>query len=153
MGKPKFTDEELKRRGAERVAAALKHFWEEKEDLNHHSRMFQYLFRDELYDLGPSVELQKAKDSGEVKKEYQEHIVPLVWMRDTADKMFKENQTEKEVADMLECCFRIAWLTAEEAKQLNKINKTGMPTGWDWKTGKPEDRLEKAGIHLAGPST
>lgn len=145
-----FTFEQLKRRSFERVAWVLKHFFDEQKDefrgeARLHSRIFDTLIFDEYINLGESEELKNTGGS-----RHREHLVPCAYIRDLAFKMYLAGKQESEVADMIQKCLKIAFITAEEAKRLDKVHKSTMPADWDWRSGSVLWRLENDGnIRLA----
>ena len=58
--------------------------------------------------------------------------------------------TQEELAHALQKNWKVAHITKEEAKfmDFNLKLKSTMPKGWDFMTGRPETRLEAAGIRL-----
>lgn len=141
-----FTNEQLRQRAFERTALVLHHFWEEQKDLEPraarvHSRIFEVLIpMDHVVVMGRSV-------NGDG---YLEHVVPCAVIRDLAFKMFWDNKTVHDVAQMIGRLLRVAHITKEEARQLDYAHrlKDRMPDGWNDETGSVMARLEIAGIEL-----
>lgn len=141
-----FTNEQLRQRAFERVAWVLHHFWEEQKDLEPraarvHSRIFEFLIPVEyVIVMGRSV-------NGDG---YVEHVVPCAVIRDLAFKLFWDNKTVRDVAQMIGRLLRVAHITKEEARRLDYVHhlKDRMPDGWDHETGSVTARLEIAGIEL-----
>lgn len=81
---------------------------------------------------------------------YLEHLVPCAVIRDLAFKLFWDNKTVHDVAQMIGRLLRVAHITKEEARQLDYVHclKDRMPDGWDHETGSVMARLEIAGIEL-----
>jgi identified by metaGeneAnnotator len=74
-------------------------------------------------------------------------------MIDELDKLIKRNEySDEELATALQKNWKVARITLEEAKYLDaKLGaglKNKMPDGWDFMVGRPEERLEVAGIKL-----
>jgi len=63
---------------------------------------------------------------------YREHVVPCTMILDNAIKMFEDNKTEEDVAQMIEDNLKIVHITKDQAKHLD-IDlglRTSMPDGW-----------------------
>lgn len=148
----RFSEEQLRQRTFERAAWVIKHIWEEQQDdpkreARMHSRLFDVLVGN------PRVIGTSKKGRG-----HKEHLVPCALLRDRAFAMFWEgrdaekdiNETEKDVAEMLERFLAIAHIHPDEAHHLDHELglKTTMPKGWNWETGLVEARLIEAEIKL-----
>lgn len=74
---------------------------------------------------------------------YVEHIVPCRYIRELAFRLFDERSEDARVALMIDKLLHIAFITKEEARNLDATGdlKTKMPTGWDWTTGSILERL------------
>lgn len=143
----KFTHEVLRERAFYRVAWVLSHFWEEQKDeiapggkASVHSRLFDTLVHEPLIVIGKSI-------NGGGRKE---HLVPCVFIRDLAFKMYSDNKSIDDVSKMISRLLRIAHITPEEAKILDveKKLKTTMPVNWDIDTGSIMARLDAGEIKL-----
>ena len=64
----------------------------------------------------------------------------------------RNEYSDEELATALQKNWKVARITLEEAKYLDaKLGaglKNKMPDGWDFMVGRPEERLEVAGIKL-----
>ena len=82
---------------------------------------------------------------------HPEHVVPCSYMIENLESLIKTGQYSKdELAHALQKNWKIAHITKEEANCLDfelKL-KSSMPEDWDFMTGRPEERLERAGIKL-----
>jgi len=138
-----MTEIELRTRAFERVAHVLHSFWEEQRysqprSAAVHSRLFDTLVYDKF------IELNK-KGPG---RSYREHVVPCAYIRDLAFEMYWEGQTPADVALMIGRLLRIAYISTEERKLVDKKFKTQMPDNWDPKVGSILARLESVEITL-----
>ena len=82
-----------------------------------------------------------------------EHVVPCSYMIDELDKLIKQKDySDEELATALQKNWKVARITLEEAGYLDAKSGAGlkskMPDGWDFMVGRPEERLEVAGIKL-----
>lgn len=79
---------------------------------------------------------------------YCEHIVPRALIRDECMKMYENGASVEEVKDQLMAHLCIAFISPDEADQLNEAHKTTMPDGWVFGKSDPLERLKIAGIKL-----
>lgn len=85
---------------------------------------------------------------------YREHLVPLAALQDKALRMFREDRTIEDVAEMLHRLLRIAYITKAEAALLNKQEgmKNGMPKDFDWESPTPDLRRRLKGFVVLTPA-
>jgi identified by metaGeneAnnotator len=115
--------------------------------IGYHSRIFDSLLhpQEHFVCLGKSEKLSKDVQSR------IEHIVPCAYMIETLERLIKAKKyTEEELAHALQKNWKVAHITKEEANfmDFNLKLKSVMPEDWDFMTGRPEVRLELAGIKL-----
>lgn len=94
---------------------------------------------------GYSIEGEKQRKN--FKNPLCEHVTPCDWMLRTGIDMLNIGASVRDIADMIERNFWVAYISDTEADLLNNHFKwkTTMPPGW--KDGDdPMDRLTKAGI-------
>jgi identified by metaGeneAnnotator len=115
--------------------------------IGYHSRIFDPLLhpQEQFIFLGKSEKLLNGVQSR------IEHVVPCAYMTKKLEGLIKENKyTEEELAHALQKNWKVAHITKEEADFMDfdlKLKST-MPEDWDFMTGRPEIRLEAAGIKL-----
>ncbi|OSI15493.1 hypothetical protein [Neisseria dumasiana] len=115
--------------------------------VGYNSRIFQHMLHRENHfvTLGNSEKLSDGVPA------HPEHVVPCAYMIDELDRLIKEGRhSDEELARALQKNWKIAYITKDEARYLDfglKL-KSRMPQGWDFMTGRPEERLEAAGIKL-----
>lgn len=64
--------------------------------------------------------------------QWREHLVPCVMIKDRAVELFQNGASVTEVAQMLKENLAIVIITQEEAKTVDVVYQTTMPTGWQW---------------------
>jgi hypothetical protein len=138
-----FTLEQLRQRAFLRVSSVLHGFWEEQQHLNLgrgsvHSRLFDTLVLDAYITLPKS-----KKGHG-----HKEHVVPCAYLRDHSFRMFTAGKSIDDVALMIGRLLRIAYITREEALEIDVRWKTTMPPDWDPEAGSILARLDAAGVEL-----
>ena len=138
-----FSRHELRLRAFQRAADVLYSFWEEQKDNNPrsvavHSRVFDTLINNEYIELN-------RKTPG---RTYREHVVPCAYIRNLAFDMYWRGQQPNEVATMIGRLLRIAYISTEQARAVDKLHKHTMPNDWDSETGSILVRLEIAGISI-----
>lgn len=115
--------------------------------VGYNSRIFQHMLHREQHFvvLGNSEKLSEGVPS------HPEHVVPCAYMIDELDRLIKEGKySDEELARALQKNWKLAYITKDEADHLDfglKL-KSRMPPEWDFMTGRPEDRLDLAGIKL-----
>ena len=62
--------------------------------------------------------------------------------------MYWRGQQPNEVATMIGRLLRIAYISTEQARAVDKLHKHTMPNDWDSETGSILVRLEIAGISI-----
>lgn len=77
---------------------------------------------------------------------YHEHIVPRVYVRDQASKMFNDGDEIEDVVVMLEKNLKVVLITDDEQKHLDAMLKEKMPDGWNFGDS-IFARLDAAGIN------
>ena len=115
--------------------------------IGYHSRIFDSLLHPQEYfiSLGKSEKLLDGVQ-GRI-----EHVVPCAYIVEKLEELIKEQKyTQEELAHALQKNWKVAHITKEEAKfmDFNLKLKSTMPKDWDFMTGRPEIRLEAAGIRL-----
>ena len=79
---------------------------------------------------------------------YREHVVPITMIIDESIRMFEDNQSIEDVAQMIEDNLKIVHITKDQAKHLD-IDlglRTSMPSGWAFGDN-IFARLDEAGIN------
>jgi hypothetical protein len=134
----KYSEHELKTRTMHRVAYVLHGYWEEGRGA--HTRIFDILIPDFYIEIGESK-------SG---RGHREHVVPCVYIRNLANRMYSEGAAISDVASMLNRLLAIVHITKDEAKTLDKHLKlkTKMPDNWCPESGDIKARLKMAGIEI-----
>ena len=134
-----YSVEEMKNRAIKRVAEVIYGQWEEGRGV--HSRIFEVLVPDGFVINGKSIK----------GGTYREHIVPCSLIRNHANKMYNDQATITEVANMIDKHLRIVMISHEEAKYIdNDLGlKEVMPNGWEFGEGDPLARLYVGGVVLA----
>lgn len=87
---------------------------------------------DKLITIGYSIKGRQQEITG--KNAYREHIVPCTLIEREAIRMFTENATIEQVADMIKANLFILKISDEEANTLDNILglRTVMPEGWQF---------------------
>lgn len=118
--------------------------------LGYNSRIFEHMLHkeDSFVFLGKSEKAAATTDRCRL-----EHAVPCSYMIDELDKLIKQKDySDEELATALQKNWKVARITLEEAGYLDAKSGAGlkskMPDGWDFMVGRPEERLEVAGIKL-----
>lgn len=118
--------------------------------LGYNSRIFEHMLHkeDSFVFLGESEKAAATTDRCRL-----EHAVPCSYMIDELDKLIKQKDySDEELATALQKNWKVARITLEEAGYLDAKSGAGlkskMPDGWDFMVGRPEERLEVAGIKL-----
>ena len=115
--------------------------------IGYHSRIFDALLhpQEHFISLGKSERLLDGVQ-GRI-----EHVVPCAYIIEKLEELIKEQKyTQEELAHALQKNWKVAHITKEEADFMDfdlKLKST-MPKDWDFMTGRPEIRLEAAGIRL-----
>ena len=115
--------------------------------IGYHSRIFDPLLhpQEQFIFLGKSEKLLDGVQSR------IEHVVPCAYMIEKLEGLINENKyTQEELAHALQKNWKVAHITKEEADFMDfdlKLKST-MSEDWDFMTGRPEIRLESAGIKL-----
>lgn len=135
-----YTKEQKKLRAIRRAVEVIYGHFEEGA-VGIHSRIFEVLIADDQVEDGQSVR----------GGNYREHAVPCSLIRDECLKMYKNEKTVDEVAEMIFRHLRIVRITPEEAKYLDQGLglKNRMPNGWRFGIDDPLARLHLAGIKLS----
>ena len=141
----RYSHAELKKRAFDRTAQALYSFWEEQQDNEQrtvavHSRIFETLIYNQYIELN-----QKSPD-----RKYPEHVVPCAYIRNHAFDMFWSGRSIDDVASMIERLLHIAYISNDEQKRVDAINKDTMPEDWDPETDSILRRLEDADVDVTG---
>ena len=121
-------------------------FWEEQKDNTSrtvavHSRIFEALIFNEYIILNKKTPNRK----------YPEHVVPCAYIRNLAFKMYWDEKTVDDVTIMIDRLYHIAYITSDEAVQIDKNHKSTMPDNWNPDSDSILRRLNDEGIKLLEP--
>ena len=112
-----------------------------------HSRFMENLAHPEDYFLLCGESKKYRAEGG---KKYNEHIVPLVVLRDQSKRLIEEGKDDEYIAKLFAKHWKLAHITKDEAAIMDKKLglKSRMPDGWSFEEGNTFARLEAASIEL-----
>ena len=115
------------------------------------TRIFSHMLhpeRDFVF-LGTSVEASTAS------RVHPEHVVPCAVLIVECCRLISAGQPDELVAELLKKHWKIAYITKEQAYELDHTRKlkSTMPPNWNFETGNTLERLNVANIQLVEDPT
>ena len=115
------------------------------------TRIFSHMLhpeRDFVF-LGTSVEATTAS------RLHPEHVVPCAVLIVECCRLISAGKPDAMVAELLKKHWKIAYITKEQAYELDHTRgwKSTMPPDWNFETGNTLERLDRANIQLIGDSS
>lgn len=110
-----------------------------------HTRIFSYILHPEVDYVCAGI----SRDASKLSRSqwHLEHVVPCrALIVETRRLVVQNTLPDDQIAALLQKHWKVAWISKDEARALDKCYKSVMPSGWNFESGATMARL--AGIEL-----